>query len=163
MILAPYPLGGPEAVPAAVSHCANADRKLAACLKFFLCSNRLEGEPNRGSQDHITRRSAPQRTNDDAAFPVRIMLVAPSSGFGLAMEEMYRWLKDRTGRHGYAVHSGGRGGVRERSLDRMAVYFKDLQIAVDFLSAFPDLVLADGTVASWYTAPGLNNPATVKS
>ena len=107
----------------------------------------------------MTRRSTPQRTRDDSAFPVRIMLAAPSSGFGLLMEEMYRWLQDRTGLHGNAVHSGGRGGARESSPDRMAVYFKGPQIAVDFLAAFPSLALADGTQASWYTAPRLHRQA----
>lgn len=130
-----------------------------ACIMFLFRSTSTGGDLRRGSQNHMTRRTAPQRTKDDAAFPVRIMLFAPSSGFGLVMDEMYRWLQDRTGRHGYAVHSGGRGGVRESSADRMAVYFKDPQTAADFLAAFPSLALADSTQASWYTAPGLHRQA----
>lgn len=72
---------------------------------------------------------------------------------------MYRWLQDRTGLHGNAVHSRGRGGARESSPDRMDVSFKGPQIPADLLAAFPSLALVDGTQASWYTAPGLNRQA----
>ena len=93
--------------------------------------------------------ACPQAKTDDQAFPVRVRIVIPDYGLGRALDKMYRWLTERVGREGYAVHGGSRGP----SGDRIAIYFRHPAPALAFVAAFPMLQIADGTVLPGYTTP----------
>ena len=102
----------------------------------------------------MSRRSVPQSKLDDAAFPVRLLIVAPESGVGSDIDAIYRWLNQEVGRDGYAIHSAGRAPGQNGLIYRIAIYLKHPKFGADLLSAFPNLGLADGTLSPTYTAPG---------
>lgn len=79
----------------------------------------------------MTRRSSPQRIEDDRAFPIRISIVTPWNGFGQRIDVYLAWLAE-LGPDGAAWHSG-------------QLYFRDLATASTFLANFPEIILADST------------------
>lgn len=97
----------------------------------------------------MSRRSTPQSKIDERAFPVRVLVYVPQSGFGARMYEVQEWLRRQLGTQGHAWHGGGKGGIR----DRVAIYFRHPQAAAEFARAFPWLELADTVDAVTYTAP----------
>ena len=102
----------------------------------------------------MSRRSDPQSKIDDGAYPVRLLIVAPESGFGSDFDAIYRWLNQEVGRDKYAIHSAGRAPGQNGIICRIAIYLKHPKFGAALLSAFPKLELADGTLSSTYTAPG---------
>lgn len=96
----------------------------------------------------MVRRSTPQSKTDKAAFPVRIRLKIPDLGFGMRLDDIHRWLRTEIGSGQFAVHSSsalGGGGL--------GIYLLDVECARAFVSAFPDLTLADGTALRPYSSP----------
>lgn len=79
----------------------------------------------------MTQRSTPQRVVDDRAFPIRVNIVTPGSGFGQRMDVYLAWLK-QLGPEGSAWHS-----------DRL--YFRSLDAAAHFFAYFPEVVMSDYT------------------
>ncbi len=96
----------------------------------------------------MTRRSPRQRDIDDQAFPIRVKVAVPRSGFGNELNCMYAWLRDQVGRGDWAQHPG-----RTLGGEAMAFYFRRVADADRFLEAFPLLELADGTMSRAYTSP----------
>ena len=96
----------------------------------------------------MNRRSTPQRTIDDMAFPIRLKVRVPSNGLGSLLTDVHLWLTSEVGPGNFAHHSGGAlgGGVT-------ALYFRRPEDLVRFLDAFPMLELADGTTSRAYTSP----------
>lgn len=99
----------------------------------------------------MARRSIPTAKTDEAAFPVRVKLWVPPGGFRLRQWAMHDWLDAHVGRADYAWHPGGQVGAR----DAVSLYFRTPGDADAFLSAFPELELADGTMLPGYTSPAL--------
>ena len=99
----------------------------------------------------MVRRTPPQKLVDDAAFPVRMMVLVPSDGFGVQFHaDFTTWLDREVGRADYAQHPAQ--GLGERVL---AFYFRRPTPAARFLRTFPTLVLADGTASAAYASPAL--------
>lgn len=96
--------------------------------------------------------STPQAKLDEAAFPVRILVVVPETGFDRKLTEMSAWLTAHVGRGNYANHGGGRRIMRDDMVDAAAFYFRDARLAAEFVEAF-DLQLADGTTSPSYSSP----------
>ena len=98
----------------------------------------------------MTRRSTPQRTMDDGAFPLRILIHVPGSGLGRLMDEMHTWCRDNLPPGDFANHGGGSisfGGQAS------AWYFRRVEDVAAFLAANPHVELADGTTSKAYTSP----------
>lgn len=100
----------------------------------------------------MSRRSTPQCKIDEAAFPVRILVEVPETGFGRKLTEMSAWLSTHIGRGNYANHSGARRFVRASVADTATFYFRDARLAADFVETF-NLQLADGTTCPTYSSP----------
>ena len=98
----------------------------------------------------MSRRSTPRKRTDDEAFPVRIKIAVPEGGLGYALNAAENWLAREIGVGGFAVHS-----VPALGTDATAFYFRDVETAKDFVDAFPDLRLADGTLFQHYDTPGM--------
>jgi len=96
----------------------------------------------------MVRRSTPQKKTDDEAFPVRVKVRVPERGMGKLTDAYYAWLNDCLGACYYANHSTTTIGG-----DATAFYFRDIENARDFLAAFPQLELADGTLCPSYSSP----------
>ncbi len=64
------------------------------------------------------------------------------------IEDCHRWLNENIGPDGFAKH-----GTESSSGEAKAFYFRDLDNARDFMSAFPSLRLADGTLSVSYSSP----------
>src|SRR4028119_2043944 len=58
----------------------------------------------------MPHRSIPQRSLDDAAFPVRVKLRVPEEGFGASLISMLRWLREELGEGNFARHGAGASG-----------------------------------------------------
>lgn len=95
----------------------------------------------------MARRSTPQKTLDEQAFPVRIKLVVGGSGLA-ELAAIQNWLNREVGCVDSAVHSAS--GI---ATDAVAIYLRDIEAATRLGQAFPDLVLADGTQAATYSNP----------
>jgi len=96
----------------------------------------------------MTRRSQPQAKIDDAAFPVRLLVLVPRHGFGNSLNEMVSWLRLNIGDGEFALHPGA------STLDlSSAFYFRCVADADRFLTAHPAIVLADGTMSASYRSP----------
>ena len=93
----------------------------------------------------MTRRSAPAKRGDELAYPVRIRFAVPKGGFGGRMSDLYRWLSSEVGPGQYALHSSP-----ALAQDAIGVYLRDVDGARALVTAFPDLVLADGTESIAY-------------
>lgn len=90
-------------------------------------------------------RRSTQKKMDERAFPIRLRFEIPPRGLGARLSDAHVWLREHAGRHQHAVHTDN---------GCLAVYVRTPALAVAFVEAFADFDLADGTVASWYTAPG---------
>jgi hypothetical protein len=98
----------------------------------------------------MPHRSIAQPGLDDTAFPVRLKLRVPELGFGNVLIEMLRWLREELGESNFARHD-----TSTFDHETLAFYFRRLDDAAAFLSAFPKLELADGTTSRTYTAPSV--------
>ncbi len=90
----------------------------------------------------MARRSTSQSKIDDGTFPVRIRIVVPDTGFGTRIDAMLEWLHrlpDRT----YAWHGGATGGSAWSVRHATNLYFRAIDDAQGFLTAFPDVELCD--------------------
>ena len=96
----------------------------------------------------MPRRSAPQKTIDERAFPVRVRFEVPGRGLGNELVGLQNWLAREIGQGDYAIHGSNGLGV-----DAMAVHLRDVDGAKAMVSAFPDLFLADGTLSTAYSSP----------
>ncbi|MEL6523707.1 MAG: hypothetical protein AAFQ66_22215 [Pseudomonadota bacterium] len=89
----------------------------------------------------MPRRSIPPKARDESAFPVRIRFRVPGTGLGTRLTDLNAWLVREIGPTRYAVHSSpGRG------MNGLGVYLVTVEDAERVVRAFPDLLLADGTV-----------------
>lgn len=83
-----------------------------------------------------------------------MVINVPDNGFGMLMglgpEAINTWLNREIGRGEYANHGVGRS-IAGR--DVVAFYFRSPDPAARFLSAFPQLALADGTLDQGYSSP----------
>jgi len=98
----------------------------------------------------MSRRSTPQKTIDERAFPVRVKVLVPELGLGNRSEEIYFWLERHIPRDNFAHHAGGRNGKG----DVTHYYFRDTATADQFAQFLDDmgLELADGTTCITYTS-----------
>jgi hypothetical protein len=103
----------------------------------------------------MPRRSIAPRTLDDAAFPVRLKLRVPPAGFGQNLIEILRWLRREVGNGNFAHHE-----AETLEEEALGVHFRCLEDAAAFMTAFPDLQLADGTVSRSYARQRASRGAT---
>ena len=96
----------------------------------------------------MSRRTSPQNKTDDTAFPVRIKVIVPERGMGQDSTKHRSWLVQHLGPGNFANHA-----ATTIAGQATAYYFRDIQSAHDFLSAFPMLVLADATSGTAYRSP----------
>jgi hypothetical protein len=75
------------------------------------------------------------------------MIRVPPFGLAKLYDRMHAWLAAELGRGQYASH--GASGLGE---DVAAVYFRTTEDAQRFVSSFPQLELADGTLLPAYSA-----------
>lgn len=98
----------------------------------------------------MSRRSTPQAKTDEQAFPVRVRVLTPQSGFFKlgSDNDVWNWLRRSLGLGNFATAS------RRTSFgDAMEVHFRCLEDATAFLERFPELALADGTMSEINTSP----------
>ncbi|MDX8355567.1 hypothetical protein [Cognatiyoonia sp. IB215182] len=99
-----------------------------------------------GSQIGIRRytlgafASTPQKSIDELAFPVRVRFAVPERRFGMRRDAIHAWLGTEVGMGFYAVYSS-----RGTATDALGIYLRDIESARALITAFPDLILADGT------------------
>ena len=96
----------------------------------------------------MNRRSPPQAKTDDAAFPVRVLVLVPENGYGTALDAMVTWLRSNIGVGEFAHHPGASALAAASSF-----YFRCIADAVFFVAAHPEIVLADGTMSASYRSP----------
>ena len=96
----------------------------------------------------MVRRSTPQKKIDELAFPVRVRFAVPERGFGMRLDAIHAWLSTEVGMGFYAVYSS-----RGLATDALGIYLRDIESARALITAFPDLILADGTECRGYTSP----------
>jgi hypothetical protein len=97
----------------------------------------------------MVRRSASQFKIDDRAYPIRVKFVVPEGGMGSLSVRPDAWLKTNLDHMAWAwgpAHSTG-------CFQATAYYFRSLADAQRFVSAFPELELADGVDTPTYTSP----------
>ena len=92
----------------------------------------------------MARRSIPQAKVDEQTFPIRVRLVVPERGFGVALDEMHAWLREHVGRN-YAWHGGDWGGDFWNRVQTSTLYFRFIGDAHQFFTAFPEVKLSDDT------------------
>ena len=97
----------------------------------------------------MARRSTSQSKIDEAAFPVRLKLLVPETGFRTRIDDMRAWLVRELPRGAWAWWSGS--GYPGR--DSIALYFCTATDCARFVQAFPDLDLADATTLPVYSSP----------
>ncbi len=93
----------------------------------------------------MTRRTISQSVIDEAAFPVRVKVLAPSGGLWRLLNNDYLWLDRQGGRAGCAQHS-----AKIFSDRGVAFHFRYVEHARWFLEAFRGLTIAYGTVTAAY-------------
>ena len=96
----------------------------------------------------MNRHSTRLKAADDSAWPIRVCVVVPESGFAGAGIDPHAWLTKNLGLGGYALHPAGR-----TSSDVVAIYFRSFQDMQRFFEAFPTLHLADDTASPLYQSP----------
>jgi hypothetical protein len=91
----------------------------------------------------MPHRSIARSGPKSARFPVQLNLLVPELGFGMALLEMLRWLRDEVGENNFARRDAS-------TFDReiLAIHLRRPEVAAAFLAAFPKLELANGT-PSW--------------
>jgi hypothetical protein len=92
----------------------------------------------------MVRRSTPQRTVDDRAFPIRIKVAPVDRGFGPLASDTVMWLQDNLPRSDWANHSVGHHMLSAAT----CFYFRHMEDAQRFLEQFPKLRLADCSPAA---------------
>lgn len=94
---------------------------------------------NEQIKEHAMSRSRYQKDkNAEWKFPVRIRIVIPELGFWQMNYKMEEWLAKRYGRDGFARTSGRMPGINDSGF----FYFPDIEGALAFMQAFPDLQYA---------------------
>lgn len=88
-----------------------------------------------------------QAKRDELAFPVRVKIRVPGEGLGKTLDCMTDWLRLNVPSHDFACHSAP--GL---ACSTAAFYFRNVETAQAFVSAFPDAGLADGLGSSAYSA-----------
>jgi hypothetical protein len=96
----------------------------------------------------MNRRTSPQKTADEKAWPIRVCVIVPETGFSGAGIDPHAWLVREFGYGGFALHSAGRIGR-----DAVAIYFRTLVDVQRFFDAFPTVQLADDTASPLYHSP----------
>lgn len=100
----------------------------------------------------MSRRSSPQRTTDEQAFPVRVILHGLPGGFAAALgpgRDPHRWMQENIGLGEMELY----GWHSVYCPEGFALYARSCADAVRFLAAFPELKVADGTVTEIYSSP----------
>lgn len=100
----------------------------------------------------MSRRSTPRQTIDERAFPVRVLLHGAEDGFLIAFgrdRDPYDWIRLNPGL-GNAVLYPWRSPDGRRGHQFLC---RTPEVAVQFLAAFPELTLADGTASEFYNSP----------
>lgn len=98
-----------------------------------------------GSSAPISSRRLPQNHLDDVAFPIRVKLRVPEEGFGPLLLDMLHWLGKELGRGNFARHEAD-----ALEGEALAVHFRRIEDALEFLATFPEITLADGTGSRSY-------------
>jgi hypothetical protein len=88
----------------------------------------------------MTRRTKSSFKAHDDAFPVRIKVVVPETGFGVGTDAHDAWLRENLTARDWAT-----GPARAAGRHCAAFYFRRIGHAQAFMAAFPLLQLADGT------------------
>ncbi|MEN7536646.1 hypothetical protein [Aurantiacibacter flavus] len=96
----------------------------------------------------MARRSTQQSKLDDLAFPVRIKVAIPRHGLGPLLDRMHQWLNLELEPGEFS--SGSSPGI---GASTAAFHFRALEQARQFLTAFPEAELADGTLSPAFTSP----------
>ena len=99
----------------------------------------------------MPHRSISTRALDEAAFPVRLKLHVPPHGFGHALIDILQWLRREVGDGNFARHE-----AETLEEEALAIHFRRLEDAATFMSAFPELQLADGTTSRLYARQRLS-------
>ncbi|MDC8755196.1 hypothetical protein OIK40_11155 [Erythrobacter sp. sf7] len=87
----------------------------------------------------MSQHSIRQAKRDDLAFPVRVKIRVPDGGLGKLLDGMTDWLRANVSAAEYACH-----GAPGLACSTAAFYFRNIEIAHAFVSAFPAAELADG-------------------
>lgn len=98
----------------------------------------------------MARRSTPQSTIDDQAFPIRVKLAIPHHDRALWWgldDRLCAWIRE-IGPLRCVQHSGGWCAQGQA----MALYFRTLADAEACLAAFPEFELADGVGSVTYSS-----------
>lgn len=93
----------------------------------------------------MTQHSIRQAKRDELAFPVRVKIRVPDTGLGPMLDAMIDWLRCNLSSADYACHS-----AHGLACSTAAFYFRNLEAAQAFLSAFPAAELADGIASPAY-------------
>lgn len=81
-------------------------------------------------------RTRPAATADDAKFPVRLKIKIPATGLGSKAGKAQNWLSEKVGTGRFAIHNTHAVGS-----DAMAVHLLDVEDAMRFVAAHPELEL----------------------
>ena len=95
----------------------------------------------------MVQHSIRQAKRDELAFPVRVKIRVPDNGLGQLLDRMMAWLRANVPAADFACHSAP--GL---ACSTAAFYFRNVETAYAFVSAFPDAGLADGLASSAYSA-----------
>ncbi len=95
------------------------------------------------SVHHMSRHTSPNKKRVDDAFPVRLKIKIPPNGLGNLSSTIQVWINENLGTERCSVQS-----TRGIYCQATAYYFRSLLDAQAFLSAFPNLELADGVETS---------------
>lgn len=95
----------------------------------------------------MARHTYPLRRTDDLAYPIRVKVIVPGSGFGGLLDQMNEW------RQQHAPDSAHHPGQSNAASHSSAIYFRRIEEAEAFLAAFPILKLADGVGAMEVRGP----------
>ncbi|NBB26277.1 hypothetical protein GVM20_14185 [Porphyrobacter sp. SLTP] len=94
----------------------------------------------------MTQHSIRQAKRDELAFPVRVKIRVPDTGLGTMLDRMMAWLRANVPAANFACHSAP--GL---ACSTAAFYFRNVETAQAFVSAFPDADLADGLASPAYS------------
>jgi hypothetical protein len=78
----------------------------------------------------MVHRSTSYAKVDDGTFAVRVKIKIPELGPGKKSDELHRWLDQRLGRSGYALHGCGRLYVNDLEAAAECVKALGLELAV---------------------------------
>jgi|JI8StandDraft_2_1071088.scaffolds.fasta_scaffold98929_3 hypothetical protein len=93
----------------------------------------------------MVQHSIRQAKRDELAFPVRVKIRVPDTGLGAMLDRMMAWLRANISAADFACHSAP--GL---ACSTAAFYFRNVETAYAFVSAFPDAGLADGVASPAY-------------